>query len=55
MDADQLGLMAVLVKGIDMSENGQAVEAITGHEPGQHFLGTAHTLANFESALLVGS
>ena len=43
-------MAAVFVKGIDLSENGQAVDAIVANGPGQHFLGTAHTLANFESA-----
>ena len=32
------------------SPNGQAVDAIIENGPGQHFLGTAHTLANFETA-----
>jgi trimethylamine--corrinoid protein Co-methyltransferase len=50
MDADQCGMAAVFIKGIDLSENGQAVEAILENGPGQHFLGTAHTLANFETA-----
>jgi len=50
LDCDQLGAMSTFVKGIDMSENGQALGAILEHEPGMHFLGTAHTLANFESA-----
>ena len=50
MDADQCGMMAVFVKGVDMSENGQALDAIRSNGPGQHFLGTAHTLANFEMA-----
>jgi trimethylamine--corrinoid protein Co-methyltransferase len=50
MDADQCGMAAVFVKGIDLTENGQAVEAILENGPGQHFLGTAHTLANFETA-----
>jgi trimethylamine--corrinoid protein Co-methyltransferase len=50
MDADQCGMAAVFVNGIDMSENGQAVDAIVENGPGQHFLGTAHTLANFETA-----
>ena len=43
-------MMAVLVKGLVMSENGQALDAIRENGPGQHFLGTAHTLANFETA-----
>ena len=50
LDADQCGMMAVLVKGIDLSENGQGLDAIRENGPGQHFLGTAHTLANFETA-----
>jgi trimethylamine---corrinoid protein Co-methyltransferase len=50
LDADQCGMMATFVRGVDMSENGQALDAIRQNGPGQHFLGTAHTLANFESA-----
>ena len=50
LDADQLGMMATFVKGLDLSENGQALDAIRENPPGQHFLGTAHTLANFETA-----
>ena len=50
LDADQCGMMAVFVKGVDLSENGQALDAIRDNGPGQHFLGTAHTLANFETA-----
>jgi trimethylamine--corrinoid protein Co-methyltransferase len=50
LDADQCGMMAVFVKGVDMSDNGQALDAIRGNGPGQHYLGTAHTLANFETA-----
>jgi trimethylamine---corrinoid protein Co-methyltransferase len=50
LDADQCGMMATFVRGVDMSENGQALDAIRENGPGQHFLGTAHTLANFESA-----
>jgi trimethylamine--corrinoid protein Co-methyltransferase len=50
MDADQLGMMGVFVKGVDLSANGQALEAIRQNQPGQHFLGSAHTLANFETA-----
>ncbi|HZX53180.1 MAG TPA: trimethylamine methyltransferase family protein, partial [Ilumatobacteraceae bacterium] len=50
MDEDQCGMMATFVKGLDLSENGQAIEAIRENGPGQHFLGTAHTFANFETA-----
>jgi trimethylamine--corrinoid protein Co-methyltransferase len=37
-------------QGTDLSENGQAIDAIRDNGPGQHFLGTAHTFANFETA-----
>jgi trimethylamine--corrinoid protein Co-methyltransferase len=50
LDADQCGMMGVFVRGVDLSENGQALDAIRENGPGQHFLGTAHTLANFETA-----
>jgi trimethylamine--corrinoid protein Co-methyltransferase len=50
MDADQLAMMQVLAKGVDLSENGQALSAIREVGPGKHFLGCAHTLANFETA-----
>ena len=50
MDADQLGMMQVLTRGYDLSENGQAMDAIREVGPGQHFLGCAHTQANFETA-----
>jgi trimethylamine--corrinoid protein Co-methyltransferase len=50
MDFDQLGAMHVLARGVDFSDNGQAMEAFRQIEPGGHFLGCAHTQANFESA-----
>jgi trimethylamine--corrinoid protein Co-methyltransferase len=50
LDADQCGMAAVFVNGVDLSENGQALDAILTNGPGQHFLGSAHTLANFETA-----
>jgi trimethylamine--corrinoid protein Co-methyltransferase len=50
MDCDQLGQMHVFAKGIDLSENGQALEAFREVAPGGHFLGCSHTQANFESA-----
>jgi trimethylamine--corrinoid protein Co-methyltransferase len=43
-------MAAVFVNGVDLSENGQALDAIRHNGPGQHFLGSAHTLANFETA-----
>lgn len=50
MDADQAGMLAVLLAGPDLSENGQAMDAFAEVGPGNHFLGAAHTQANFESA-----
>ena len=50
MDADQLGMMQTLCSGYDLSENGQAMDAIREVGPGSHFLGCAHTQANFETA-----
>ena len=50
MDADQLGTLHQFAKGVDMSENGQAMDAIAEVGPGGHYLGCAHTQANFKSA-----
>ncbi len=50
LDADQCGMMQVFAQGIDLSENGQALDAIRTNVPGTHYLGSAHTLANFETA-----
>ena len=50
MDSDQLGMMHVLAKGIDLSEEAQAMDALAEVGPGGHFLGAAHTQRNFESA-----
>jgi trimethylamine--corrinoid protein Co-methyltransferase len=50
LDADQAGMAHAFAKGVDLSENGQAIDAIIANGPGQHFLGAAHTLANFETA-----
>lgn len=50
MDADQASMASVLLGGVDMSENGQALDALREVGPGNHFLGCSHTQANFESA-----
>jgi trimethylamine--corrinoid protein Co-methyltransferase len=50
LDADQLGVLHSLAEGIDLSENGQAMDAIREVGPGGHFLGCAHTQANFKTA-----
>ena len=50
IDDDQLGMLATFARGLDLSENGQAMDAFREQQPGVHFLGASHTLANFESA-----
>ncbi|MCO6050093.1 trimethylamine methyltransferase family protein [Mesorhizobium sp. RP14(2022)] len=50
MDVDQLGMAQKLAQGVDLSENGQAMDAIRQVGPGSHFLGCDHTQANFQTA-----
>ena len=50
MDADQLGTLHKLAEGIAVDENAQAMGAIEEVGPGGHYLGCAHTQANFKSA-----
>lgn len=50
MDADQLGTLHHLARGIEMDENAQALDAIREVGPGGHYLGCAHTQANFKQA-----
>ena len=51
MDADLCGKLCRFFEGIDLSENAQAMDAIAATGPGQHFLGSEHTQANFLTAL----
>lgn len=50
MDADQLGTLHHLAQGVLVDENGQGMDAIREVGPGGHYLGCAHTQANFKSA-----
>ncbi len=50
MDADQLGILHSIAEGIQMDENAQGMGAIDEVGPGGHYLGCAHTQANFKSA-----
>ena len=50
MDADQLGALHHLAAGVQIDENAQAMDAIREVGPGGHYLGCAHTQANFKSA-----
>lgn len=55
IDADLCGKVASFFEGIDLSENSLALDAIQSVGPGQHFLGSEHTQANFRSAFYVSS
>ncbi|WP_436640115.1 trimethylamine methyltransferase family protein [Microbaculum sp. FT89] len=50
MDCDQIAMQQRVCEGVDLSENGQAMDAIREVGPGSHYLGCAHTQANFETA-----
>ena len=50
MDADQLGILHHLAKGVEIDTNAQALDAIREVGPGGHYLGCAHTQANFKTA-----
>jgi trimethylamine--corrinoid protein Co-methyltransferase len=50
MDVDQLGMAQKFSEGVDLSENGQAMDAIREVGPGSHYLGCTHTQANFQTA-----
>jgi len=50
MDADQLGALHGLARGVDVTENGQALGAIAEVGPGGHYLGCEHTQSNFKDA-----
>ncbi|MEO0681332.1 MAG: trimethylamine methyltransferase family protein [Pseudomonadota bacterium] len=50
MDADQLGTLHALARGVDVSAEAQAMDAIAEVGPGGHYLGCAHTQRNFKDA-----
>ena len=50
MDADQLGVLHGIAKGVEVDVNGQAMDAIREVGPGGHYLGCDHTQQNFKSA-----
>lgn len=50
MDADQLGVLHKLAQGVNVTEDDQAMGAIAEVGPGGHYLGCAHTQANFKTA-----
>ena len=50
MDVDQLGALHTLARGIALDDNGFALAAFREIGPGRHYLGAAHTLANYQDA-----
>ena len=50
MDADQLGTLHKMAQGVAVDEDAQAMDAIAEVGPGGHYLGCAHTQANFKTA-----
>ncbi len=50
IDADQLGALHKFAAGIEVDENAQALDAIREVGPGGHYLGCAHTQANFKTS-----
>ena len=51
MDADRLGsYQKILDQSLDTSDEAFAVDAYAEVEPGGHFLGSAHTMRNYETA-----
>lgn len=50
IDADRCAAMEVFARGVGLDENEQALDAIREVGPGGHYLGCAHTQANFRTA-----
>jgi trimethylamine--corrinoid protein Co-methyltransferase len=50
MDAEQCGAFHVLGNGMALDENAFAMDGFREVGPGKHFLGSAHTMRNYESA-----
>ena len=53
VDAEQAELTHKFLKGIDFLELDEALNAMSEVDPGGHFLGTKHTLENFERAFVI--
>ena len=50
LDADRLGAYQVFLSGMALDDNALAQDAYREVEPSGHFLGCAHTMANYETA-----
>lgn len=49
-DADRLGAYQVMLSGLPLDDNAMARDAYKEVQPAGHFLGCAHTMANYETA-----
>ena len=50
IDADRLGAMQRMLQGMEVDDNALAKDAYLEVNPGEHFLGCAHTMKNYETA-----
>ncbi len=50
LDCEILGMLHTWARGIDLSDEGLAFDAIAEVPPGGHYLGTAHTMRHFRDA-----
>jgi trimethylamine---corrinoid protein Co-methyltransferase len=50
MDVDQCGGFHALARGLVLDDNAFALSAFREIGPGRHYLGSAHTMANYETA-----
>lgn len=50
LDTELLGMYHKYLQGVDLSEDGFAMESIQNVEPGGHHLGTDHTMRHFRTA-----
>ncbi len=52
LDHEALAYHCRFMEGLDMSDNGLALDALREVAPGGHHLGTAHTMANYRTAFV---
>jgi trimethylamine--corrinoid protein Co-methyltransferase len=50
LDCEILGMLHTWARGLDLSDEGLALDAITEVPPGGHYLGAAHTMRHFRDA-----
>jgi trimethylamine---corrinoid protein Co-methyltransferase len=50
MDVDQCGAFHCIAQGMALDDNAFALDAFREIGPGKHYLGSAHTLANYQTA-----